>query len=139
MASTSQAQEKWQIAIRPLTTDSIAAVAGDEQGETKPTPASPAPAASGTFAPRMTYEQAYNMVPFSRAEYEANPSYRHDSAIEIMTGQLRPTVIMRHNIPYFSRYPDLFRYKNTVFPYMGGVGPNSSDVYMHYQTSVIAY
>ena len=69
-------------------------------------------------APRMlTYQQAYDSIPFSRAEYEANPGYRHDAALELVFGTMRPTTIVRQTIPYFSRYPDMFRYRYTVFPY----------------------
>lgn len=66
---------------------------------------------------RLTYEQAYNSIPFSRAEYEANPGYRHEAAMELMFGVLRPTTIMKQTIPYFSRYPDVYRYRYPVFPY----------------------
>lgn len=41
------------------------------------------------------YSQVYNAIPFSRAEYNANPSYRHDATMEFLFGQLRPTVIQR--------------------------------------------
>ena len=68
----------------------------------------------------MTYIQAYNSIPFSRSEYEANPSYRHDAALELMFGQMRPTSIVKQNVPYFSRYPDFWRQRYPVFPYQGG-------------------
>ena len=41
------------------------------------------------------YTQVYNAIPFSRAEYEANPGYRHEATMEFLFGQLRPTVIHR--------------------------------------------
>jgi hypothetical protein len=41
------------------------------------------------------YPQVYNSIPFSRAEYEANPSYRHDATMEFLFGKMRPTVINR--------------------------------------------
>jgi len=41
------------------------------------------------------YRQVYNAIPFSRAEYDANPSYRHDATMEFLFGQMRPTVIQR--------------------------------------------
>ncbi|MGE3314282.1 MAG: hypothetical protein AB7O26_04125 [Planctomycetaceae bacterium] len=65
------------------------------------TPAAPAPADDKTAAPKatMSYEEAYRSIPFSRAEYQANPSYRHDAALEIMFGQLRPTTIVRNALP----------------------------------------
>jgi hypothetical protein len=65
----------------------------------------------------MTYSEAYAQVAFSRTEYEANPGYRHQAAMEIMFGRMRPTVTTNTNKPYFSRYPDFFRYRHTVYPY----------------------
>jgi hypothetical protein len=41
------------------------------------------------------YRRVYDSIPFSRAEYDANPSYRHDATMEFLFGQLRPTVIHR--------------------------------------------
>lgn len=41
------------------------------------------------------YRQVYNSIPFSRAEYDASPSYRHDATMEFLFGQMRPTVIHR--------------------------------------------
>jgi len=41
------------------------------------------------------YRDAYDAIPFSRAEYDANPSYRHDATMEFLFGQMRPTVIHR--------------------------------------------
>lgn len=80
-------------------------------------PTDQAPAASEPRPMPMTYAQAYAQIPFSRSEYEANPGYRHDAAMEILFGQLRPTVISRTTTPYFSRYPDFFRYAYPVYPY----------------------
>lgn len=41
------------------------------------------------------YREVYNAIPFSRAEYDANPSYRHDATMEFLFGQMRPTVVHR--------------------------------------------
>lgn len=41
------------------------------------------------------YREVYDAIPFSRAEYDANPSYRHEAAMELLFGQLRPTVVHR--------------------------------------------
>lgn len=41
------------------------------------------------------YQRVYDSIPFSRAEYDANPSYRHDATMEFLFGQMRPTVIER--------------------------------------------
>jgi hypothetical protein len=99
----------------------------------------PVSAASGAFVPLMSYAEAYAMVPFSRTEYEANPGYRHDSAMELMFGQMRQTVNARMTMPYFSRYPDLFRYRFPVFPYLGSGGNGYSNMNMWWNTSLIAY
>lgn len=45
------------------------------------------------------YVVAYNSVPFSRAEYDANPSYRHDAAMEMLTGQLRTKIVNQYPAP----------------------------------------
>jgi hypothetical protein len=114
-----KSSEEWVIEIRPLQTEDSAAVTG-----IAPAPATQGPvemsgaAAPGTLVPRMTYVQAMAQIPFNREEYEANPSYRHDAAMELMFGALRPTTIMKMNMPYFSRYPDFFRNRFQIYPYM---------------------
>jgi len=49
--------------------------------------------------PRMTYAEAYAAVPFSRAEYEGNPVYRHQAALELMFGVQRPTTLVQNYTP----------------------------------------
>lgn len=44
------------------------------------------------------YREIYAAIPFDRAEYEANPSYRHEATLEFLFGQLRPMVIERRQI-----------------------------------------
>jgi hypothetical protein len=112
-------------------------------GTPAPAPASqgesaPVSAASGSSFPRMTYEEAYSQISFRRSEYEANPSYRHDSAMELAFGTLRPMTIIRTTPSYFSRYPDLFRHKYPVYPYSYSGGGTSS-TNMFWNTSLIAY
>jgi hypothetical protein len=98
----------------------------------------PASAASGTLTARMSYEEAYAQIPFRRSEYEANPSYRHDAAMELVFGTMRPMMISRTTPSYFSRYPDLFRHKYPVYPYpYSGGGTSSTNMY--WNTSLIAY
>ena len=120
--------------------DLRAAVSGPS---TPPAPAvsgEPVSAASGIPVPRMTYAEAYTQIPFSRSEYEANPGYRHDAALELMFGVLRPVTVMRSTTPYFSRYPDLFRYRYSVYPYnSAGGGAPSMNMNMNWNTSLIAY
>lgn len=43
------------------------------------------------------YRRIYKSIPFSRAEYRVNPNYRHDSTMEIMTGNSRHQTIVQHN------------------------------------------
>lgn len=95
-------------------------------------------AASGILPYRMTYAEAYAQIPFQRSEYEANPSYRHDAALELMFGQMRPMTVIRQTVPYFSRYPDMFRYRYPVFPYSSSTG-GASNFNMNWRTSLIAY
>jgi hypothetical protein len=45
----------------------------------------------------MSYLDVYRSIPFIRAEYDANPSYRHDATMEILFGQLRPTVVHKYS------------------------------------------
>jgi len=54
----------------------------------------PAQGPAPTYQGR-TYDQIYESIPYRKSEHLANPSYRHDSTMEIMFGQLRPTVIHR--------------------------------------------
>ncbi len=59
--------------------------------------------------PRMTYAEAYAAVPFSRAEYEGNPVYRHQAALELMFGVQRPTTLVQNYTPRAFRYPDSYQ------------------------------
>ena len=43
------------------------------------------------------YRRIYESIPFNRAEYNANPSYRHDSTMEILTGNARHQTIVNHS------------------------------------------
>ncbi len=43
------------------------------------------------------YARIYQSIPFNRAEYNANPNYRHDSAMEILTGNARHQTIVKHS------------------------------------------
>jgi hypothetical protein len=43
----------------------------------------------------LTYQEAYDSIPFSRAEYDANPAYRHDAAMELVFGVQRRTTIVK--------------------------------------------
>jgi len=60
-------------------------------------------------ADHTSYVGAYSSIPFSRSEYKANPSYRHEAAMEILFGKLRPMVIHKY-IPQAS--PPQFSFDN---------------------------
>lgn len=45
------------------------------------------------------YSELYRSIPYRRAEYLANPSYRHDTAVELLFGQMRPMTINRTDMP----------------------------------------
>ena len=44
-----------------------------------------------------TYRRIYEAIPFNRAEYNVNPSYRHDATMEILTGHPRHRTIVTHS------------------------------------------
>lgn len=46
------------------------------------------------------YSRIYNSIPFNRAEYDVNPNYRHDSTMEILTGNARHQTIVRHSFEH---------------------------------------
>lgn len=43
------------------------------------------------------YKRVFDSIPFSRVQYNANPNYRHDSTMEILTGNARHKTIVRHS------------------------------------------
>ena len=63
------------------------------------------------------YPLVYSAIPFSRAEYEANPSYRHDATLEFLFGQMRPTVIQRGTTVVNHRYPNATMPSPAYSPY----------------------
>ena len=46
------------------------------------------------------YERVYQSIPFRRSEYRINPNYRHDSAMEILTGNARHQTIVEHEFEH---------------------------------------
>ncbi len=93
--------------------------------------AGPCPVLSSEGMARVnSYRAIYDSIPFSRAEYEANPSYRHDATMEFLFGQMRPTVIQRQqrtqvdinmpSLPYYGAGLQFNRYgiHNRWSPYM---------------------
>jgi hypothetical protein len=74
------------------------------------------------------YRDIYFSLPFIRAEYDVNPTYRHDTTMELLFNQMRPTVIHRgstssnyfninrgYNFP--SGFPSGFPYTYPYEPY----------------------
>ena len=43
------------------------------------------------------YRHIYSRIPFIRAEYNANPSYRHDTVMELLTGNARHQTTVQHS------------------------------------------
>lgn len=138
-------EQPWQIGIYPKVVEQeiVTAERLVSTTATGPVQAGPAEAAPvGTVVPvqyacppaRISYKDAYEQIPFSRAEYEANPGYRHEAAMELVFGAQRPTTIVKQTTPYFSRYPDSFRHRSPVFPYPASY-PNRIDLntYWHQQ------
>lgn len=68
---------------------------GQPAAEAKPAPSSTPMTSADVAARAQLYRETYNSIPFSRAEFDANPSYRHDATMEFLFGQMRPTVINR--------------------------------------------
>ena len=68
------------------------------------------------------YRRVYNSVPFSRAEYKANPNYRHDSTMEILTGNARHQTVINHNFEHkepVKRIPQPARPSRVLTPVSG--------------------
>ncbi len=69
------------------------------------------------------YTKIYESIPFNRAEYAVNPSYRHDSTMEILTGNARHQTILRHNTGMRPATAPASGAQQTVIPY-GFVRPS---------------
>ena len=87
--------EEWTMEIQPavkllevpsIPVEARAAVAGEEACTVAIDPSA--------------YTRIYNSIPFNRTEYDANPNYRHDSAMEILTGHARHQTIVQHNFEH---------------------------------------
>lgn len=69
---------------------------------------------------RAQYYQIYRTIPFSRAEYMANPSYRNDLTMGLIFNQLPYTAVFRQVSP-----PGMNGLGPMSPPPYGGMGPNS--------------
>lgn len=88
------ADENWTMEIQPavklptvvsIPVEARAAVAGET---------------AGIVIDPAAYSRIYNSIPFNRTEFDANPNYRHDSTMEILTGHARHQTIVRHNFEH---------------------------------------
>lgn len=70
----------------------------------KPTVMPPEGSVDPRYLSQMYYE-IYKSIPFIRAEYDANPSYLHDTSVEFLFGKMRPTVIHRGTTNVNNNYP----------------------------------
>ncbi|MEZ6061424.1 MAG: hypothetical protein R3C19_13855 [Planctomycetaceae bacterium] len=50
-------------------------------------------------AKAQAYKKIYDAIPFNRAEYNVNPSYRHDTTMELLTGNARHQTTVQHITP----------------------------------------
>lgn len=78
---------------------------GETEATTEAAPDSDLPVIVPQDVHSPSYTAVYNSIPFNRAEYEANASYRHDATMEIMFGELRDTVIYKTNPSPSPSYP----------------------------------
>lgn len=68
------------------------------------------------------YRRVYDSIPFSRSEYRVNPNYRHDSTMEILTGNSRHQTIVQHNHEHrqpVQRIPAPSRPSRVLVPFSG--------------------
>ena len=74
-------------------------------------------------APAQTaqYRDIYFSIPFNRAEYNANPSYRHDATMEFLFNQMRPTVIQRGTTNVYQYDMNGGYYDPPYYPYSYGL------------------
>lgn len=86
--------DEWQMEIQPAVKLS-ATPSGTMEDRSGTTDAG----RSMTFD-RAEYARVYNSIPFNRTEFEANPNYRHDSTMEILTGNSRHQTIVQHNFEH---------------------------------------
>jgi hypothetical protein len=68
------------------------------------------------------YRRVYDSIRFSRSEYRVNPNYRHDSTMEILTGNSRHQTIVQHNHEHrqpVQRNPEPARPSRVLVPFSG--------------------
>ncbi len=85
-------QEEWTMEIQPAVKLSVV--------PSIPVEARSAMAGETAVFDPAAYSRIYNSIPFNRAEYDVNPNYRHDSTMEILTGNSRHQTIVQHNFEH---------------------------------------
>jgi hypothetical protein len=77
------------------------------------------------------YRAAYDAIPFSRAEWLANASYRHDSAFALLTGQ--PVNGRAPATRELERYQNPRNFQRTFFPRLAPADLHYNYAYGRYQ------
>lgn len=128
--------KSWVVTVTPRLAQAPAPVPVDDGADAPAPPAPgfvppsvPQPPAGPVIRPNeknypvaidgMTYQQAYASIPYRRHEYLANPSYRHEAAMELLFGKMRPTTINKQVTSRWVPEPELTPYR----PYI----PSNSD------------
>ena len=89
-----QSDEEWQMEIQPaVKVSAVPSQPTEVRSETTD-------AGHAMTFDRAEYARIYNSIPFNRTEFDANPNYRHDSAMEILTGNSRHQTIVKHDFEH---------------------------------------
>ena len=90
--------EDWEMEISPAfrvyAPETVVVTDAAESNESESVMIQPATATAQSAGD--AYRRIYDSIPFNRAEYNFNPTYRHDSAMEIMTGNARHQTVVTH-------------------------------------------
>lgn len=90
-----------------------------------------APSGSAATINGRRYDEVYASIPYRRAEYLADPGYRHEATMEVLFGQLRPKTTVSHYTPRTVPTPAFSVYK----PYRA----SQSDYYRTWRGSAAPY
>lgn len=117
MAEEFQVTENWSIEITPA--QKVTALPASQSGGVPVEAGVDASVQPVVKVDSAEYQRIYRTIPFNRAEYNANPNYRHDSTMEILTGNARHQTIVRRDttavIPAAQAQPTAavpYRYNN---------------------------
>jgi hypothetical protein len=132
------------VAVRALQVDDVFAPPVDEADQIRISPRFRLPAldlpdpdaeelgaaeeAAPAVARAANYTRIYNSIPFSRAEFDANPDYRHEATMELLLGQLRSKTIHYQTAPqaapmydpiyaFHAAYSIPYRYRRSLLGY----------------------